>query len=79
MTTNADDAFERVFDFCDRYRWHLDECPYRENNEINPDVLGYIFEMRCSPPSTCPPVAGVDQRVPKKLLLEHDSRRLRRV
>ena len=39
-----DEAFERVFDFFDAYRWHLDERPYREDNEINPDVLGYIFE-----------------------------------
>ena len=39
-----DEAFERVFDFFDSYRWHLDERPYREDNEINPDVLGYIFE-----------------------------------
>ncbi len=39
-----DEAFERVFNFFDGYRWHLDERPYREDNEINPDVLGYIFE-----------------------------------
>ena len=39
-----DEAFQRVFDFFDGYRWHLDERPYREDNEINPDVLGYIFE-----------------------------------
>ncbi len=39
-----DKAFERVFDFFDGYRWHLDERPHREDNEINPDVLGYIFE-----------------------------------
>ena len=39
-----DAAFERVFDFFDQYRWHLDERPHREDNEINPDVLGYIFE-----------------------------------
>ena len=39
-----DEAFERVFDFFDGYRWHLDERPRREDNEINPDVLGYIFE-----------------------------------
>ena len=39
-----DDAFGKVFDFFDGYRWHLDERPYREDNEINPDVLGYIFE-----------------------------------
>ena len=39
-----DEAFQQVFDFFDGYRWHLDERPYREDNEINPDVLGYIFE-----------------------------------
>ena len=39
-----DEAFERVFDFFDSYRWHLDERPRHEDNEINPDVLGYIFE-----------------------------------
>ena len=39
-----DEAFERVFSFFDGYRWHLDEQPRREDNEINPDVLGYIFE-----------------------------------
>jgi hypothetical protein len=40
----SDEAFERVFDFFDRYQWHLDERPLRDDNEINPDVLGYIFE-----------------------------------
>ena len=40
----SDEAFERVFNFFDGYRWHLDERPYRKDNEINPDVLGYIFE-----------------------------------
>lgn len=39
-----DDAFERIFKFFDEYRWHLDERPARADNEINPDVLGYIFE-----------------------------------
>lgn len=39
-----DQAFERVFDFFDQYRWHLDERPLRNDSEINPDVLGYIFE-----------------------------------
>ena len=39
-----DKAFERILDFFDGYRWHLDERPHREDNEINPDVLGYIFE-----------------------------------
>lgn len=40
----SDGAFERVFDFFDAYTWHLDERPLRADNEINPDVLGYIFE-----------------------------------
>ena len=39
-----DEAFERVFDYFDQYQWHLDERPLRADNEINPDVLGYIFE-----------------------------------
>ena len=39
-----DEAFEKVFDFFDGYEWHLDERPARDDNEINPDVLGYIFE-----------------------------------
>jgi hypothetical protein len=40
----ADKAFERLFDFFEQYHWHLDERPLRADNEINPDVLGYIFE-----------------------------------
>ena len=39
-----DQAFEKLFDFFDQYRWHLDERPLRADNEINPDVVGYIFE-----------------------------------
>lgn len=39
-----DKAFEAVFDYFDRYQWHLDERPLSNDNEINPDVLGYIFE-----------------------------------
>jgi hypothetical protein len=39
-----DEAFTRIFTYFDRYQWHLDERPLRNDNEINPDVLGYIFE-----------------------------------
>jgi hypothetical protein len=39
-----DEAFERIFDYFDQYQWHLDERPIRDDKEINPDVLGYIFE-----------------------------------
>jgi hypothetical protein len=40
-----DVAFDRLFDFFDGYQWHLDDRPLRADNEINPDVLGYIFEQ----------------------------------
>ncbi|MBI5675311.1 MAG: Eco57I restriction-modification methylase domain-containing protein [Nitrospirae bacterium] len=40
----ADKAFEKLFDFFDQYQWHLDERALRKDDEINPDVLGYIFE-----------------------------------
>jgi len=40
----TDNAFEKLFDFFDQYQWYLDERPLRADNEINPDVLGYIFE-----------------------------------
>ena len=39
-----DAAFEQVFEFFDQYQWHLDDRPTGADNEINPDVLGYIFE-----------------------------------
>jgi len=37
-----DQAFRRLFAFFNRYQWHLDDRPLRKDNEINPDVLGYI-------------------------------------
>ncbi|MBI4559402.1 MAG: transposase, partial [Candidatus Hydrogenedentes bacterium] len=39
-----DSAFQRIFDFFDQWNWHLDDRPLRADNEINPDVLGYIYE-----------------------------------
>lgn len=39
-----DIAFERIFDLFDKYEWHLDSRECVKGNEINPDVLGYIFE-----------------------------------
>ena len=38
------EAFEIVFAFFNQYEWCLDTRPSRTNKEINPDVLGYIFE-----------------------------------
>ncbi|MBT4188853.1 MAG: SAM-dependent methyltransferase [Gemmatimonadales bacterium] len=40
-----DSAFEAIFSFFDKFRWHLDERPTDDPNEINPDVLGYVFEQ----------------------------------
>jgi hypothetical protein len=39
-----DRAFDGLFDFFEQYDWHLDERPTRSGREINPDVLGYVFE-----------------------------------
>ncbi len=39
-----DAAFAQIFAFFDQYQWHLDDRPTGADNEINPDVLGYIFE-----------------------------------
>ncbi len=39
-----DDAFERVFDFFDQYEWHLDTSITATGRDINPDIIGYIFE-----------------------------------
>lgn len=40
-----DEAFERLFTFFDRYQWHLDTRATASGRDINPDVLGYIFEQ----------------------------------
>lgn len=39
-----DAPFQRLFDLFSRYSWNLDDTPGGSDNEINPDVLGYIFE-----------------------------------
>ena len=42
---NVDDsAFERLFKFFSEWDWHLDDRPLASQRDINPDVLGYIFE-----------------------------------
>lgn len=40
----ADRTFAQAFDLFSRYSWHLDDRPDKDPLEINPDVLGYIFE-----------------------------------
>jgi hypothetical protein len=39
-----DRAFDNVLNLFGRYSWHLDDTPGAKDDEINPDVLGYIFE-----------------------------------
>lgn len=39
-----DEAFKQLFAFFDAWDWHLDDRPLKSGTEINPDVLGYIFE-----------------------------------
>ena len=39
-----DSAFVRLFKFFDKYKWHLDDRATAGGNEINPDVIGHIFE-----------------------------------
>lgn len=40
----ADEAFESIFEFFDQYNWHLDTTENASGRDINPDVIGYIFE-----------------------------------
>lgn len=40
-----DRAFEELFDFLDTWNWHLDTRLESDQKDINPDVLGYIFEQ----------------------------------
>jgi hypothetical protein len=40
----ADRAFEGIFNLFASFTWHLDDTPGGDADEINPDVLGYIFE-----------------------------------
>ena len=41
----ADVAFENLFNFFDKWNWHLDTRLSASGKDINPDVLGYIFEQ----------------------------------
>jgi hypothetical protein len=39
-----DQAFANLFALFNRYSWNLNDTPGGKDDEINPDVLGYIFE-----------------------------------
>ena len=42
--TIPDKAFENILALFRRYSWNLNDVPGEDDDEINPDVLGYIFE-----------------------------------
>lgn len=39
-----DKAFEQLFNFFDKWEWHLDTRENASGKDVNPDVIGYIFE-----------------------------------
>lgn len=41
----CDDAFISLFTFFNKWKWHLDTRVTASGKDINPDVLGYIFEQ----------------------------------
>jgi hypothetical protein len=40
----CDEAFENLYKLFGSYSWNLDDTPSGKPDEMNPDVLGYIFE-----------------------------------
>ena len=40
-----DRIFSEIFEFFESFTWHLDTRPTGKSDEINPEVLGYIFEQ----------------------------------
>lgn len=40
-----DKAFEEILTFFSEFNWHLDTRPTGNPDEINPEVIGYIFEQ----------------------------------
>jgi hypothetical protein len=39
-----DEAFENIFEFFGEWNWYLDDTDSGTGRDINPDVIGYIFE-----------------------------------
>jgi len=40
----SNNVLHEILKFLNGYTWYLDNRPTKDENEINPDVLGYIFE-----------------------------------
>ncbi len=74
--TVADEAFKGIFNLFASFTWHLDDTPGGDANEINPDVLGYIFEKYINQKAfgayyTRPEITGyLAERSIHKLILE---------
>ncbi len=72
----ADAAFGGVFALFASFSWHLDDTPGGDADEINPDVLGYIFEKYINQKAfgayyTRPEITGyLAERSIHKLILE---------
>ena len=71
-----DRAFEGIFKLFDAFSWNLDDTPGGDSDEINPDVLGYIFEKYINQKAfgayyTRPEITGyLAERSIHKLVLE---------
>lgn len=77
LTLNIKDAaFAGVFEVFAAFTWHLDDTPAGNAEEINPDVLGYIFEKYINQKAfgayyTRPEITGyLAERSIHKLVLE---------
>jgi hypothetical protein len=74
-----DAAFAGVFEVFAAFTWHLDDTPAGNPEEINPDVLGYIFEKYINQKAfgayyTRPEITGyLAERSIHKLVLERIS------
>ena len=74
--TVADAAFDGIFNLFASFTWHLDDTPGGDSDEINPDVLGYIFEKYINQKAfgayyTRPEITGyLAERSIHKLILE---------
>ena len=72
----ADAAFAGIFELFASFTWHLDDTPGGSADEINPDVLGYIFEKYINQKAfgayyTRPEITGyLAERSTHKLILE---------
>lgn len=70
-----DKAFSKLFDLFAQFTWNLNDSPGGADNEINPDVLGYIFEQFINQKAfgayyTCPEITDYlcDQTLDKIIL-----------